>query len=79
MRRLSRKTLATEYDVSTRTVDRRLKEIEALPDRYPKDAILRGATVRIRADVARDYMELRNQIREGTAPPFEGGKGLCQQ
>lgn len=74
MKRLSRKILAEEYSYSTRTIDRRLKEIDQLIGiRYPANAITWAPTVRIREDVARDYLENRTLIRAGRAPAFIGG------
>lgn len=76
MKRLSRQSLAEEYDCSTRTIDRCIMEIEVLTGtRYPPNSVIRAPSVKLRADVARDYMENRAEIRKGTAPEF-GGKGL---
>lgn len=76
MRRLSRRALAEEYDLSTRTIDRCVRAIKSLiGTRYPDNSIIWKPRVRIRGDVARDYMENRAEIRKGTAPEF-GGKGL---
>ena len=76
MLRISRKTMASEYDCSMRTVDRCIREIEELiGTRYPLNSVIRAPSVKLRADVARDYMENRAEIRKGTAPEF-GGKGL---
>ena len=76
MRRVSRRTLAEEYDLSTRTIDRCIRRIDDLiGSRYPYNSIVRAPSVRIREDVARDYMEHRAEIHKGTAPEF-GGKGL---
>lgn len=76
MRRLSRQSLAKEYDCSMRTIDRCIREIEELiGTRYPLNSVVRAPSVKLRADVARDYMENRAEIRNGTAPEF-GGKGL---
>lgn len=76
MKRLSRQSLAEEYDCSMRTIDRCIREIEDLiGTRYPLNSVVRAPSVKLRADVARDYMENRAEIRKGTAPEF-GGKGL---
>ena len=73
MTRLSRRTLAEEYDCSTRTIDRCIRQIEALiGTRYPLNSVIRAPSVKLRADVARDYMEHRAEIHQGTAPEFTG-------
>ena len=73
MTRLSRRTLAEEYDCSTRTIDRCIRQIEALiGTRYPLNSVIRAPSVKLRADVARDYMEHRAEINQGTAPEFTG-------
>lgn len=77
MRRLSRRTLAEEYDLSTRTIDRCIRAIDGLiGTRYPPNSIIWSPRVRIRGDVAHDYMEHRQEIKLGVAPAFIGGKGL---
>ena len=71
MRRISRRTLAEEYDCSTRTIDRCIRRIDDLiGTRYPHNSIVRAPSVRIREDVARDYMEHRAEIQQGIAPDF---------
>jgi len=73
MTRLSRRTLAEEYDCSMRTIDRCIRQIEALiGTRYPLNSVIRAPSVKLRADVARDYMEHRAEIHQGTAPEFTG-------
>ena len=73
MTRLSRRTLAEEYDCSMRTIDRCIRQIEALiGTRYPLNSVIRAPSVKLRADVARDYMENRAEIHQGTAPEFTG-------
>lgn len=73
MRRISRRTLAEEYDLSTRTIDRCIRAIDGLiGTRYPPNSIIWSPRVRIRGDVARDYMEHRAEIRQGIAPAFVG-------
>lgn len=70
----TRKDLAEEYGFSTRTIDRRIREINKLIGiRYPHGIIIREPRVRIRTDVARDYMEHGSAIRRGAAPAFKGG------
>lgn len=74
MRRISKHRLADEYGYSTRTIERRIGEIEKLVGvRYPANTIFREPHMRIREDVAKDYLENRTQIKAGTAPAFIGG------
>ena len=75
---ISRKTLASEYGFSSRTIDRRIAEIELLEGRrYPPKSVLRTSSgVRIRRDVAEDYIDNRDAILKGAAQPFEEDKGL---
>lgn len=74
-RRLKRRTLAEEYGFSLRTIDRRISEIEELQgERYPARSVLRSSSgVRVREDVAVDYLEHRDEIIHGVAPAFMGG------
>ena len=73
MRRVSKHRIAEEYGYSTRTVERRIGEIEALVGtRYPPRSVLREPHIRVREDVARDYLENRKLIIAGDAPAFIG-------
>lgn len=72
MRRISRQDLAEEYQISVRTVDRLLKEIEAQTGRrYPRGTVIRSPRVRVSEEAAHDYMINRTAIQTGTAPAFE--------
>lgn len=75
MRWTKRRNLAERYFYSLRTIDRRISEIEELQGiRYPARSVLRSSSgVRIREDVATDYLEHRDEILIGVAPAFIGG------
>lgn len=72
MKRLSRKRVAESFGFSTRTIDRRLREIQSLVGvRYPWRSIIWEPSVRVREDVVMDYFENYKQIKAGTAPAFK--------
>lgn len=74
-KRTSRKTLAEQYGVSVRTIDRRLKEMQQLTGiRYPERTIIKTPSVRIWDEAAQDFFEHYTEIRLGIAPAFEGRK-----
>lgn len=74
VKRASKHVLAEEYGCSTKTIERRLAEIERLiGKRYPADTIIRIPHRRIREDVMKDYMENWQLIKAGCAPAFIGG------
>ena len=73
MKRISKHRIAEEYGYSTRTIERRVEEIEALVGkRYPARSVIREPHIRVREDVARDYLENRSLIIAGIAPAFIG-------
>lgn len=61
----TRKALADEYGISERTVDNRMKEIEAERERYGKYAVLKEGYMKVvNYLVWVDYMKNRQALRE---------------
>ncbi len=63
--------LAEKYDVSIRTIERRVVWIKAHQNRYPDDAIMyMGHIPYIREDVFEDAMFRSAAVDAGVAAPF---------
>jgi hypothetical protein len=66
-----KKYLAEKYDVSVRTVDRKMDWIRSHADRYPRGAIVyAGKIPYIREDVFKDAMFNGGKVDAGIAPAF---------
>lgn len=70
-----KKYLASLYDVSMRTVDRRIDWIRAHADRYPSGAVIHcGRIPYVREDVFLDAVINGNKVDAGLAPEFKEGE-----
>ena len=70
-----RTSLKLLFDISLRLVDTLIAEIEECK-RYPKNAVIRNpGYVLVDVDVFQDYLEHRQQIKDGTTskklPPYK--------
>lgn len=66
-----KKYLAEKYDVSVRTVDRKMDWIRSHADGYPRGAIVyAGKIPYIREDVFKDAMFNGGKVDAGIAPAF---------
>ena len=61
-----------QYDISMRTVSRKVEWILAHADRYPKDSVVKnGKFTFIREDVFEDVIVNQNRIDAGMNPEFK--------
>lgn len=66
-----KKYIAEKYDISVRTVDRKMDWIRDHADRYPRGAIVyAGKIPYVREDVFKDAMFNGNKVDAGIAPAF---------